>query len=277
MLRDEVGAIATNLKDSETPEDIYQEVADRCTAILRTLDDPRARRWLMVGLTRKLAKRPVMTLPYGATQSSARDYIFEWIQDNWELFKLDKKHQWTLAKYLTPVLWQAIGQTVIAARGAMDWVKKNVGNEYCSWLTPIGFPVYQYYKDVPVYIVQTKLCGGIRLQLKVSDYDDYGEPKKSQQRSGIAPNFVHSIDSTHMVMTINKTDLRCYAMIHDDFGTHAGNTDKLFKTIRRAFHYMYSKTDPIRHWANQMDVSTAGLPRGSYDIEEITKATYFFG
>ena len=278
MLRDEVGAKATNLIKGETPEDIYQEVADRCTAILQTLDDPRARKWLHVGLTRKLAKRPVMTLPYGATQTSARDYIFEWIQDNWKLFNVHEKHQWTLAKYLTPILWQAIGQTVIAARGAMDWVKKNVGNEYCSWLTPIGFPVYQYYKDVPVYIVQTKLCGGIRLQLKVSDYDDYGEPKKSQQRSGIAPNFVHSIDSTHMVMTINKTDLRCYAMIHDDFGTHAGNTEVLFKAIRTSFHTLYSKHDPLREWGEQVGANLDTLPPiGDYDINNIQGAGYFFG
>jgi len=278
MLRDEVGAAATNLKDSETPEDIYQEVADRCTAILRTIDDPRARKWLQVGLTRKLAKRPVMTLPYGATQTSARDYIFEWVQDNWDLFKLEPKHQWTLAKYLTPYLWEAIGQTVIAARGAMAWVKKNVGDEYCSWLTPIGFPVYQYYKDVPVYRVQTKLCGGVALQLKVSDYDDYGEPKKSQQRSGIAPNFVHSIDSTHMVMTINSTDFRCYAMIHDDFGTHAGNTEVLFKAIRSSFHTLYSKHDPLRAWGEQVGADLSTIPpTGDYDINNITGAGYFFG
>jgi DNA-directed RNA polymerase len=97
------------------------------------------------------------------------------------------------------------------------------------------------------------------------------------QRSGISPNFVHSIDSSHMVLTINAVDLHSYAMIHDDFGTHAGNTDKLFKTIRRTFRYMYTKTDPIRHWAEQQGVSTRGLPRGDYDIENITKATYFFG
>jgi len=278
MLRDEVGAKATNLIKGETPEDIYQEVADRCTAILQTLDDPRARKWLHVGLTRKLAKRPVMTLPYGATQSSAREAIFEWIQDNWKLFNVHEKHQWTLAKYLTPILWQAIGQTVIAARGAMDWVKKNVGNDYCSWLTPIGFPVYQYYKDVPVVVVSTKLCGGVRLQLKVSDYDDYGEPKQSQQRSGIAPNFVHSIDSTHMVMTINKTDFRCYAMIHDDFGTHAGNTEVLFKAIRTSFHTLYSKHDPLQEWGEQVGANLDTFPpTGDYNIDDIRSAGYFFG
>ena len=278
MLRDEVGASATNLMQSETPQDIYQEVADRCSRFLASVDDPRARKWLQVGLTRKLAKRPVMTLPYGATQTSARDYVMEWTQDYWQDFDLDEKHQWEYAKYLTPYLWEAIGRTVIAARGAMDWLKKNVGSEYCSWLTPIGFPVYQYYKDVESYRVRTQLCGGVKLQLKVADYDWYGEPLKAHQKSGIAPNFVHSIDSTHMVMTINATDFKSYAMIHDDFGTHAGSTEVLFKAIRTSFFKLYSKHDPLREWGEQVGANLDTLPElGKYNIEDIKDAGYFFG
>jgi DNA-directed RNA polymerase len=278
MLRDEVGARATNLIKSEVPEDIYQDVADTCKAFLRTVDDPRARKWIQVGLSRKLAKRPVMTLPYGATQTSAREYIFEWCQDYWSDFDLDEKECWEYAKYLTPYLWSAIGSTVTAATSGMAWLKKNVGKEYCKWLTPLNFPVYQYYKDVPVIVVETKLCGGVRLQLKVQDYDYYGDPKTSQQRSGIAPNFVHSIDSTHMVMTINSTDFRCYAMIHDDFGTHAGNTEVLFKAIRTSFFNLYSNHEPLREWGEQVGADLTTLPpMGDYKINDIKDATYFFG
>jgi DNA-directed RNA polymerase len=217
-----------------------------------------------------------MTLPYGAKQKSARAAIFEWSTDNWHLFKLDEKHNWDYAKWLTPHLWEAIGGTVIAARAAMDWLQKNVGTDYCKWVTPIGFPVYQYYKDVPFTKVQTRLCGIYNLYL--DDLDCYGDPKLSQQRSGIAPNFVHSIDSTHMVMTINMTDFRCYAMIHDDFGTHAGNTEQMFKMIRKSFHTLYTKHDPLKEWAEQTGVSIETMPtKGTYNIDDITKADYFFG
>lgn len=276
MLRDKVGAKATNLEPCERPEDIYQEVADTCTEIITSVDDPRSDKWREVGLTRKLAKRPVMTLPYGAKQKSARAAIFEWATDNWYLFKLDEKHTWDFSKWLTPYLWGAIGETVIAAREAMDWLQKNVGKDYCSWLTPIGFPVYQYYKEVPTTRVFTKLCGVT--EIKLDDYDCYGDPKVTQQRSGIAPNFVHSIDSTHMVMTINMTDFRCYAMIHDDFGTHAGNTEQLFKTIRKSFHTLYTKHDPLKEWGEQVGADTDNMPEvGEYDIDNIIKADYFFG
>lgn len=277
MLRDEVGASATNLSPCDSPQDIYGEVAAVTTEKLKVLADNGnafAKIWLQVGVTRKCAKRPVMTLPYGATQQSARSYIFEYVVENWSKFNMDEKHQWEMAKYLTPILWEAIGEVVIAARAAMAWLQKNVGKEYCSWITVLGFPVYQHYVKDNITVVQTHLEG--RVQLRIPDADA-GVPYTTGQRSGIAPNFVHSIDSTHMVLTINAVDLHSYAMIHDDFGTHAGNTAQLFKTIRRTFRHMYANTDPLRHWALQVGASTIGLPRGHYNIEDITNAEYFFG
>ena len=277
MLRDEVGAKATNLLNCDKPEDIYGEVALVTTKKLQELADGGcglAQVWLQVGVTRKCAKRPVMTLPYGATMQSARDYVFEYVLENWTSFNLPEKEQWEMTKYLTPILWESIGEVVIAARAAMAWLQKNVGTEFCQWTTILGFPVHQHYLIENIVEVCTFLEGNVKLY--TPDMNK-GIAYKAGHRNGIAPNFVHSVDSSHMILSINAVDLHSYAMIHDDFGTHAGNTERLFKTIRRTFKYMYSKTDPIRHWAKQMGVSTAGLPRGNYDIEEITKANYFFG
>ena len=277
MLRDEVGAKATNLVECERPADIYAEVARVTTEALQAkadIGDAMAKVWLQVGVNRKCAKRPVMTLPYGATQQSARTYIFEYVIDNWAAFNMDDKYQWEMAKYLTPILWGAIGEVVIAARAAMDWLQRHVGNDYCSWVTVLGFPVYQHYKRDNITTVETYLEG--RVQLKIPD-PDKGIPYKAGQRNGVAPNFVHSIDSSHMVLTINAINLHSYAMIHDDFGTHAGNTEQLYTVIRKAFKHLYANTDPLRHWAEQVNAPTIGLPRGTYNIEDITNATYFFG
>lgn len=277
LLRDAVGAKATNLSECSKPEDIYKEVADVTTRKLQEVeDDPRAAKWLAVGITRQCAKRPVMTLPYGATQQSARQYILEYTQENWEAFKLDEKHQWEFAKYLTPFLWEAIGEVVLAAREGMSWLQKNVGKDYASWLSPIGFPIFQYYKKVEALDIRTQLNG--RLTLKVRDADQDGIANSYSQRNGIAPNFIHSIDSTHMVMTINITDLHSYAMIHDDYGTHAANTDILFKAIRSSFKALYTQHDPLLEWAEQMGVETDTMPtKGTYNINNITRADYFFG
>ena len=275
MLRDEIGAKATNLTNNSIPRDIYQQVADVTSAKLRRMDDPRAAIWLRVGINRKCAKRPVMTLPYGATQQSARQYIMEYVVDNWVKFDLDDKHQFDLARFLTPILWSAIGEVVVAARGAMTWLQKNTRKEFMNWLTPLNFPVYQYYQKSNSIEIRTQLNGGCRLW--VQDYDN-AEPNKVAQRNGIAPNFVHSIDSTHMVLTINAMNSECLAMIHDDYGTHAGNTQKLFEKIREAFLGLYVNHDPLKEWAEQLNINTESMPnRGTYDIQDILDANFFFG
>ena len=274
MLRDEVGAKATNLTVCDKPEDIYGEVAKVTMEKLEASDEPFAKIWARVGVTRKGTKRPVMTLPYGATQQSARQYLYEYTVENWHKFNLDEKYQWEMAKFLTPIVWESIGEVVVAARKAMDWLQSHVSDNYCSWTTIVGFPVFQHYRTDNSVEVCTILEGKVKLH--VPDLNK-GIPYKSGQRRGIAPNFVHSIDSTHMVLTINAVDLHSYAMIHDDFGTHAGNTEILARGIRRAFKHMYTKTDPLKHWADQIGVSMRGLPWGGYNIEEITNAEYFFG
>ena len=277
MLRDEIGAQATNLSASEIPSDIYQQVADVTSSKLQAMDDPRAAIWLRVGIDRKCAKRPVMTLPYGATQQSARQYIMEYVIENWIKFDLDEKHQFDLATFLTPILWKSIGEVVVAARGAMNWLQKNSVAEFMKWLTPIGFPVYQYYQKTNSVEVRTQLNGGCRIWIQNFDGED-ATPSKIGQRNGIAPNFVHSIDATHMVMTINLMDDECLAMIHDDYGTHAGHTQKLFDNIRTAFHTLYTTHNPILDWAEQVGANIESIPPiGNYSIDEIVTADYFFG
>jgi len=81
-----------------------------------------------------------------------------------------------------------------------------------------------------------------------------------------------------MVMTINATDFNSYAMIHDDFGTHAGNTQQLFDKIRQTFYTLYSKHDPLQEWAEQVGADQTTMPeKGDYSIKEIKKSRFFFG
>jgi len=278
MLRDQVGASATNLTktgDNDPPNDIYGEVARVTTSKLRGLDDPRAHRWLNVGINRKCAKRPVMTLPYGAKPVSARAAILEYAGDNWAKFDLDEKYKWEYGKFLTPYLWESIGEVVVAARLAMDWLQMNAPNDFIKWLTPLQFPVYQFYRDSPFQNVRTKLLGGVRLNLR--DFNLAGEPLMSRQRSGIVPNFIHSMDSTHMVMTILSTKLPAYSMVHDDFGTHAGNVQQMYRVARETFHTLYTKCDPLEHWAKQVGITTNSVPpKGDYNLDEILESKFFF-
>lgn len=292
MLRDSVGGKATNLVPSDLPADIYSEVARVCTEKLRNVqDDPMARRWLDFcaaygkgSIPRSMAKRPVMTLPYGATRQSCTQYIFESLLDtDREFFEGNFK----AACWLTPYLWESIGDVVIAARSAMDWLQKCAGqvskaNVPVYWKAHDGFPAYQGTVKIKTFQIETQLAG--RFQLKIGKFTD--DMDSNKQRLGVAPNFVHSCDSAHMREVIRRAKdhgIVDLAMIHDDYGTHAADTDTLHQIIREAFVDIYEEFDPLAQFSD-MNADTDNvyqLPamptKGSLDIRQVLDSRYFFG
>ena len=227
-----------------------------------------------------------MTLPYGSTQTSAREYVHEWAMDNEHLFpNMTPREIYEACIWITPHLWAAIGEVVVAARTAMDWIQMRVGklvraeNEAITWTSPVGFPVYQPYMVQETKEIITRTSGGIRIKrIKTHMQEPTSEVSKTKQRSGIAPNFVHSLDSSHMVKVINATEFADYAMIHDDFGTHAGDTGQLWKLIREQFVEMYEHDDPLMKWSNQQGFYDGDYPeKGDLDIRNVLDSEYFFG
>lgn len=67
------------------------------------------------------------------------------------------------------------------------------------------------------------------MQLMRDDGDRESRVTKGRQRSAFPPNYIHSLDSTHMMMTA----LRCkqegitFAGVHDSFWTHAGGVRRV--------------------------------------------------
>jgi DNA-directed RNA polymerase len=55
--------------------------------------------------------------------------------------------------------------------------------------------------------------------------DDALPVAKQKQRSAFPPNFVHSLDATHMLMTtkIMKQKGLTFAAVHDSYWTHAND------------------------------------------------------
>lgn len=57
----------------------------------------------------------------------------------------------------------------------------------------------------------------------------------ARQKSAFPPNFVHSLDSTHMLLTameMDKADVP-FAAVHDSYWVHAGNVDKMNAQLRQ--------------------------------------------
>lgn len=298
MLRDAVGGAAVNLTPAPRPSDIYQQVGDVCTRKLiglramNTEEHGGAANWLAAfkhvwgeeRMNRKLPKKPVMTLPYGSTSQACTETIFRWTQDSCPDF-FEKSTAFRHALYLSPKLWSSISEVVIAARKAMDWLQTCASvlakeNFPIRYDTPLGFPVRQAIHKYETRQIETQING--RLQLRIATDTDELDSRK--QRQGSSPNFVHSIDATHMIMCVNsgvEQGIGSFALIHDDFGVHACDTDLWHRIIREQFVKLHS-IDLLRSFKAQHEerhgITLPELPPlGALDLNEVLVSPYFFG
>lgn len=289
MLRDEIGGKSVGLMPTDTPPDVYTDVLNEAERLISEEDSAMATKWAGK-LTRALCKSNTMTMPYGVTPYGMKDQIveaFTKMRDNGHDFGFEP----TLddAAYLATINYVAISNTVVAARAAMDWLKASAiiasGDGLpISWLTPSGLPVLQSYRQVFGKRHDFDVEGRrYQMILKVE-----GEKlDKRRQTNGIAPNYIHSLDASHLMLTINyctEVGITSFAMIHDSYGTHACDADTLSTMLRKAFHTQYS-TDVLSEFREQLlaklpeslQVKVKPLPpKGTLNLDLVLQSEYFF-
>jgi DNA-directed RNA polymerase len=289
MLRDEVGGKATNLTANTTMEDIYRTVADAAyTRMSQTVYEDAAKeslrqRWIKHGIERSVVKRSVMTTPYGVTRRSAEDYVvWDYLREgSAPLF--DKAEYRAAATVLMDSVWPAIGDVVIKAREAMAWLRKSaraiievpLGEPIITWVTPSGFVASQSYFDLDTHVIRTRLAG--TAQIRVATESD--DPDESRHIAGLAPNFVHSMDAAHLHLVsaaAGEYGIGSLAMIHDDYGTHAADAEKLFHLIRLKFYQMYTEHDPLFDLSIKYPECGAPPKKGTLDLSEVLRSEFFF-
>jgi Autographiviridae RNA polymerase len=293
MLRDPVGGAAVNLTPSDKPQDIYAEVARKVNAKLATDADPLAVQWLSFGIDRKLTKRPVMILPYGGTQYACRKYVEEYVLAQ----VLDKgkanpfgDNLMDAVVYLARIIWDAIGETVVAAKDAMHWLRavaRLMAKQQLAivWQTPVGFPVRQAYPQMRGSRV-VLVVDGRRTKRRINIETDGLD--KERQINGLSPNFVHSLDAAALMETVVRARHQgirsfSFAMVHDSYGTLAADTEAMTRTLRQVFVDMYQGHDVL---AELRAAVVAALPAGaevpvipksgSLNINAVLESKFFF-
>lgn len=292
MLKDPLGGAQVNLVPSEKPSDIYQLVADIAseTAAKDAQEGNEvAARW--VGkISRKVAKGPTMTTAYGATLYGMREQIQTLLKQaeakGEPIVDCDK---WEAAIYASAVIHRSIGEAMGAAKSAMNWLKGAAhivakDGLPVRWTTPLGFPVLQEYR-VPIVKEIWSNMSGTKFRMQIQEAGDKLDTRK--QGAGIAPNFVHSLDASHMMETINlclDQGIDSFAMIHDSYGTHACHAEELGVLLREAFVGMYANDvlgDFRQQLIDQVDEALAAKieelpPKGELDITAVLASEYFF-
>ncbi|XP_038987041.1 DNA-directed RNA polymerase 3, chloroplastic isoform X2 [Phoenix dactylifera] len=285
--RDSLEAAAVNLVAGEKPADVYSGIAARVMDIMRKdsakdpTTDPRAllAKALVDQVDRKLVKQTVMTSVYGVTYVGAREQIKRRLEEKGLI--TDDRLLFTASCYAAKVTLDALGEMFQAARGIMKWLAdcaKVIAseNQPVRWTTPLGLPVVQPYKNCERHLIRTSL------QVLALQREGHSVSVK-RQKSAFPPNFVHSLDGSHMMLTAIscKNAGLHFAGVHDSFWTHACDVDRMNQILREQFVELYN----IPILENLLEGFQTSFPtltfpplpdRGNFDLKKVLESPYFF-
>ncbi|XP_057564602.1 DNA-directed RNA polymerase, mitochondrial isoform X2 [Hippopotamus amphibius kiboko] len=295
--RDSVGAASVNLLPSELPQDVYSEVAVQVEEF-RKQDAEQGVRVAQVlegFISRKVVKQTVMTVVYGVTRYGGRLQIEKRLR---ELHDFPQEFVWEASYYLVCQVFNSLQEMFSGTRSIQRWLTESARlishtGSAVEWVTPLGIPVVQpYHRDSKVMIK-----GGLQSLTFSSSADTSQKPNTLKQKNGFPPNFIHSLDSTHMMLTA----LHCYrkgltfVSVHDCFWTHAADVAVMNQVCREQFVRLHSQ--PILHdlsrflmkrfcseartsksvWVSRLMDTLLSVPKtGTFDLEQVKRSTYFF-
>ena len=199
--------------------------------------------------------------------------------------------------YISNKIFDSLEQMLPSAKKIQDWLtlsarKIALTGEPVTWVTPLGLVAKQaYFKDNPHHnrSLHTPF-NYVNLRR-----EDSGTPDVRKQCGGFAPNFVHSLDATHMLYTALGCAQRglTFASVHDSFWTHACDVDVLNTVCREEFIRLH-KQGLLDNLRDYFDRNYAGkrlrkpvddrieayfdeLPqRGELNIDQVIESKYFF-
>ncbi|CAN0838286.1 DNA-directed RNA polymerase 3, chloroplastic [Linum grandiflorum] len=280
-------AAAVNLVSGEKPADVYSEIAERVLEIMKrdSTKDPAVfpnallAKALVCQVDRKLVKQTVMTSVYGVTFIGAREQMKRRLEEK-RVFT-DERLLFRASCYAAKVTLAALGELFQAARQIMGWLgdcAKVIASDGqpVRWTTPLGLPIVQPYYKNKRQVIHTSLQV---LALQHQGSSVHGR----KQRTAFPPNFVHSLDGSHMMLTAlacRDANLR-FAGVHDSFWTHACDVDLLNRLLREKFVELYSM-QILENLEESFHATYPGLEfpplpeRGTFDLNQVLKSEYFF-
>ncbi|TPP66670.1 DNA-directed RNA polymerase [Fasciola gigantica] len=288
---------------------------------------------------RKVIKQSVMTTVYGVTLYGASEQIRKQLRDlddfpgrNWigpaasylarstltsigRIFTSSAEIQaWFGQVFHCDVDW-----IVVHRPHSIKQLAQHISGQLLSrvsWETPMGLPITQpyirlsgstlYSNDADDHPGVPDLSSKVTLPIHTRDFYqsisqlDVPVPNPIKQKNAFPPNFIHSLDSCHMMLTA----LHClkagitFASVHDCFWTHAATVDicreefialhsepilqNFADYLRQRFAYSQSEianmtSETRRARAMAFNQLLSHVPKqGLFDLSEVRNSTYFF-
>lgn len=286
------GARQVNLDVGDRPADVYTHVADMVEEQLR-LDAEKGDKYgqmLLGKVARKVVKQTVMTTVYGVTYIGARAQIEKQLRDRGDV---PANETWAASSYLAKKVMSCIGDLFSGARDIQNWLTlsarliaksiprsrvddcaeepsptpsgrprtgapamsvKRLPKEQMTtvvWTTPLGLPIVQPYRKTKRKQIMTSIQ-----TVFISDPNSPAEVNATKQASAFPPNFIHSLDATHMMLTAlecRKNDI-AFASVHDSYWTHAATIDNMNAIIRDTFIALH-ESDILEKLQEEVSIS----------------------
>ncbi|KAI0270564.1 DNA/RNA polymerase [Gloeopeniophorella convolvens] len=303
------GARQVNLDVTDRPSDVYTYVGNMVEKRMREdleKDPNNQYAKLLVGkVSRKVVKQTVMTTVYGVTFVGAREQIEKQLKDRGDVPLEDC---YMAAAYLAKQVLQCIGTLFQGANDIMNWltacariIAKSVPGDRVTaameldlppararrippagttrlrkeqmtavvWTTPLGLPIVQPYRKVKRKQIMTSVQS-----VYISDPNAPAEVNTQKQASAFPPNFIHSLDATHMLLTALecRTQGLAFASVHDSYWTHPSSIDQMSGIIRDTFIALHS-SDVLRRLLDEFRERYKGykVPVASLKTSQILK------
>lgn len=304
MTRAEEGWMV-NLTAMEQVQDVYQTVADKAKVFIEedaSYGLPHAQAALNYGVSRKVVKRNVMTYSYSSKTFGMKEQQMEDLMEPLELEVLEGKREshpfgdeWVqranASLFLARHVFNAITLTVhkpAEAMGFLQKLAKAMGHhgKPLEWTSPAGIPWSNRYHEKQFKRLTLWMHDkGVRMWVATNRKK---EIDKDRAANGVAPNFVHACDASHLLLTVRaaaKEGFKHFALVHDSFGCIGARSERFHQIIREEFVKMYEEHDVLTEVLERakcdLTVQDHGrLPsevvKGSLNIKEVLNAKYAF-
>ena len=284
MSKDEVAGRMVGLVPLDKPVDFYIEVAKGILNINIGTDLGKLLAGIPMKYIRKgISKRGTMTRAYDAGVKCIANIIYTdcYTEGMTVKYGITKNNAFELAKNLVDTYNNLCSGPVAVKDYLQALVKHQLKkDDSITWTTPTGFPVisekWLWKKQQVRVVIQDK-------QLGLIIRENTGIAAKAEIMSGISPNWVHSMDASHMAMVIidmNNEGIASFGAIHDSFSVHAEDIDKLLEVTKSTFIEMYNN-DVFKSMKQQITNSDPLLAIeppaiGKLDLYKIWESDYFF-
>tara|TARA_R100000742_G_C4278672_1_gene101809 strand:- start:1277 stop:3766 length:2490 start_codon:yes stop_codon:yes gene_type:complete len=303
------GKLVNLTADVKKPQDVYQKVADNVVKKLEQNKekDELAKLWLDFGINRSICKRNTMCFGYSSKRYGFADQIYEDLMKPIEdkvLRGLIKEHpfgnkneQKQAARYLANINYDVIRNLLKSVTQGMEFFQQccdvlSKEGKPMRFRTPTDFPVIQRYnkwnkKRVRIFL-HDRVAGIKKRSLVTLRERNKSKIDSKKARSAVSPNVIHSLDASHLLMTIlhcRSYGVQSFFVVHDSFATVIDHTWTMFHCVRSTFVDMYKdwclyedmKDQVAQQLNDPMKITTIKIPeKGTLNLEEVRNSDYCF-